>query len=143
MLAGFDDRMLADIGLTRSDVRDAFAEPLWQDPTDLLRTRALERRRAATHSSLGPADAGAGAAARADRRTVSAQDGPARALHGVTSEGFPIGRSSHRPTHPALRPLAGSDAAPAGRPGGRFLVRQPFALPGAEKPAPTVALALA
>jgi uncharacterized protein YjiS (DUF1127 family) len=45
-LAGFDDRMLADIGLTRSDVRDAFAEPLWQDPTELLRTRALERRRA-------------------------------------------------------------------------------------------------
>jgi hypothetical protein len=38
--------MLADIGLTRSDVRDAFAEPLWQDPTELLRTRALERRRA-------------------------------------------------------------------------------------------------
>jgi uncharacterized protein YjiS (DUF1127 family) len=45
-LAGFDDRMLADIGLTRSDVRDAFAEPLWQDPTELLRVRALERRRA-------------------------------------------------------------------------------------------------
>jgi uncharacterized protein YjiS (DUF1127 family) len=45
-LAGFDDRMLADIGLTRSDVRDAFAEPLWQDPTELLRARALERRRA-------------------------------------------------------------------------------------------------
>jgi uncharacterized protein YjiS (DUF1127 family) len=45
-LAGFDDRMLADIGLTRSDIRDAFAEPLWQDPTELLRVRALERRRA-------------------------------------------------------------------------------------------------
>jgi uncharacterized protein YjiS (DUF1127 family) len=45
-LAGFDEHMLADIGLTRSDVRDAFAEPLWQDPTELLRTRALERRRA-------------------------------------------------------------------------------------------------
>jgi uncharacterized protein YjiS (DUF1127 family) len=50
-LAGFDDRMLADIGLTRSDVRDAFAEPLWQDPTELLRARALERRRA-RHSFL-------------------------------------------------------------------------------------------
>jgi uncharacterized protein YjiS (DUF1127 family) len=50
-LAGFDDRMLADIGLTRSDVRDAFAEPLWQDPTELLRSRALERRRA-RHSFL-------------------------------------------------------------------------------------------
>jgi|SRR5262245_6067834 len=44
VLAGFDERMLADIGLTRSDVRDAFAEPLWQDPTNLLRARVLERR---------------------------------------------------------------------------------------------------
>jgi uncharacterized protein YjiS (DUF1127 family) len=44
VLAEFDDRMLADIGLTRSDVRDAFAEPLWHDPTNLLRARALERR---------------------------------------------------------------------------------------------------
>lgn len=44
VLAGFDERMLADIGLTRSDVRDAFAEPLWHDPTNILRVRALERR---------------------------------------------------------------------------------------------------
>jgi uncharacterized protein YjiS (DUF1127 family) len=44
VLAGLDDRMLADIGITRSDVRDALAEPLWQDPTVLLRSRALERR---------------------------------------------------------------------------------------------------
>jgi uncharacterized protein YjiS (DUF1127 family) len=44
-LAGVDDRALADIGLTRSDVRDAFAEPLWRDPTSLLRSRAGERRR--------------------------------------------------------------------------------------------------
>ncbi|MFL5038720.1 MAG: DUF1127 domain-containing protein, partial [Xanthobacteraceae bacterium] len=44
VLAGFDERMLADIGLTRSDVRDAFAEPLWEDPTNLLRARVLERR---------------------------------------------------------------------------------------------------
>ena len=28
-LAGLDDRMLADIGLTRGDVRDAFSEPVW------------------------------------------------------------------------------------------------------------------
>jgi len=44
LLARADDRMLADIGLTRSDVRDAVSGPLWQDPTILLRTRALERR---------------------------------------------------------------------------------------------------
>ena len=43
-LAGLDRRMLADIGITRSDVRDAFSEPFWDDPTALLRERALERR---------------------------------------------------------------------------------------------------
>jgi uncharacterized protein YjiS (DUF1127 family) len=45
VLARVDDRMLADIGLTRGDVRDAFAEPIWRDPTNLLRARADERRR--------------------------------------------------------------------------------------------------
>jgi uncharacterized protein YjiS (DUF1127 family) len=44
MLAGLDRRMLADIGLTRADLRDAFSEPFWEDPTALLRERALERR---------------------------------------------------------------------------------------------------
>jgi uncharacterized protein YjiS (DUF1127 family) len=44
VLIGFDERSLADMGLTRSDVRDAFASPPWQDPTNLLRARALERR---------------------------------------------------------------------------------------------------
>ena len=44
-LAGLDDRMLADIGITRSDLRDAYAEPLWHDPTDVLAWRASERRR--------------------------------------------------------------------------------------------------
>src|SRR5690242_5508770 len=43
-LAGLDRRMLSDIGITRSDVRDAFSEPFWDDPTALLRERALERR---------------------------------------------------------------------------------------------------
>jgi uncharacterized protein YjiS (DUF1127 family) len=45
MLAELDARMLADIGLTRSDLRDAYAEPLWRDPTDILAHRARERRR--------------------------------------------------------------------------------------------------
>ena len=44
MLAGMDDRMLADIGLTRSDLRDAYAEPLWRDPTDVLAGRARDKR---------------------------------------------------------------------------------------------------
>ena len=43
-LAGLDRRMLADIGITRCDVRDAFSEPFWEDPTALLRERAIERR---------------------------------------------------------------------------------------------------
>lgn len=44
MLAGMDDRMLADIGLNRSDLRDAYAQPLWRDPTDTLASRAQEKR---------------------------------------------------------------------------------------------------
>ena len=43
-LAGLDRRMLADIGISRADLRDAFSEPFWQDPTALLRERAIERR---------------------------------------------------------------------------------------------------
>jgi uncharacterized protein YjiS (DUF1127 family) len=43
-LAGLDGRMLSDIGISRADIRDAFSEPFWEDPTALLRERALERR---------------------------------------------------------------------------------------------------
>ena len=42
-LADLDDRMLADIGLNRSDLRDACAN-LWHDPTDMLARRVDERR---------------------------------------------------------------------------------------------------
>jgi uncharacterized protein YjiS (DUF1127 family) len=45
-LVGFDDRMLADIGLTRGDLRDAISEPLWRDPTAILVARSRERRTA-------------------------------------------------------------------------------------------------
>ncbi len=44
MLAGLDRRMLADIGISRSDLQDAFSSPFWNDPTELLHERALERR---------------------------------------------------------------------------------------------------
>ncbi len=44
VLAMLDRHMLADIGITRSDVRDAFSTPLWEDPTALLHERAIERR---------------------------------------------------------------------------------------------------
>jgi uncharacterized protein YjiS (DUF1127 family) len=43
-LAELDDRMLADIGLHRSDLRDAFALPPWRDPGGLLARRIAERR---------------------------------------------------------------------------------------------------
>jgi uncharacterized protein YjiS (DUF1127 family) len=57
-LAGLDRRMLADIGITRSDVRDAFSEPFWDDPTALLRERAMERRLSAAVRRI-KVDAGA------------------------------------------------------------------------------------
>ena len=44
VLAGLDQHMLADIGISRADLRDAFSEPFWDDPTALLRERAIERR---------------------------------------------------------------------------------------------------
>ena len=43
-LRALDDRMLADIGLTRGDLRDAYSEPVWRDPTTILVNRAQERR---------------------------------------------------------------------------------------------------
>jgi len=44
MLASCDERMLRDIGLTRGDLNDALAEPLWRDPTTVLVRRQRERR---------------------------------------------------------------------------------------------------
>lgn len=52
ILAKFDDRMLSDIGLTRSDLRDAYSEPLWRDPTYILATRARERRLNRAHGPV-------------------------------------------------------------------------------------------
>ena len=43
-LAGLDRSMLKDIGLTRSDLNDAFSSSFWEDPTLVLRERAIERR---------------------------------------------------------------------------------------------------
>ena len=44
VLAGLDRNMLSDIGITRADLNDALSGPFWEDPTALLRERALERR---------------------------------------------------------------------------------------------------
>jgi uncharacterized protein YjiS (DUF1127 family) len=43
-LGQMDCRELADIGLTRCDVRDATALPLDRDPSELLAARARERQ---------------------------------------------------------------------------------------------------
>jgi len=56
MLAGLDDRMLADIGLTRGDLRDAYSEPVWTDPTAILVSRAHERRINRRRLSVGLAE---------------------------------------------------------------------------------------
>jgi uncharacterized protein YjiS (DUF1127 family) len=43
-LASLDDRMLRDIGLTRTDIHGALAEPLLRDPSMVL-VRSVEGRR--------------------------------------------------------------------------------------------------
>lgn len=51
-LASWDDRMLQDIGLTRSDLDGALAQPWHRDPSRELMVRRLEnrvRRRSAGH----------------------------------------------------------------------------------------------
>jgi uncharacterized protein YjiS (DUF1127 family) len=58
MLANMDRRELADIGLNRSDVRDASALPLDLDPTELLARRARERRRGAFGPPQSPRTGG-------------------------------------------------------------------------------------
>ena len=43
-LVKLDDHMLADIGLSRSDLDAAYCVPLWRDPFSVLERRAAERR---------------------------------------------------------------------------------------------------
>jgi uncharacterized protein YjiS (DUF1127 family) len=43
-LADLDDHMLADVGLTRSDLHVAHCEPLWRDPTSILERRISDSR---------------------------------------------------------------------------------------------------
>lgn len=59
-LAGLDRRMLADIGINRADLRDAFSEPFWEDPTAILSERVNERRlnRATVRTSAGRVESG-------------------------------------------------------------------------------------
>jgi uncharacterized protein YjiS (DUF1127 family) len=54
VLQCLDDRMLADIGLTRRDVREAFNEPVWRDPTELLVDRVARCRPARVGTRRAP-----------------------------------------------------------------------------------------
>lgn len=60
VLGGLDRNLLADIGITRADLNDALSGPFWEDPTALLRERALERRlyRATSVSRVPETDKG-------------------------------------------------------------------------------------
>ncbi|MGX1308601.1 uncharacterized protein YjiS (DUF1127 family) [Amorphus suaedae] len=60
-----DDRMLRDIGVTRDDVRWALQAPAGQDPSSLLRIRAVSRR-AAERSELHAKAAARAAAVKED-----------------------------------------------------------------------------
>ena len=57
-LAALDERMLSDIGLTRGDLRDAYSEPVWRDPTAILVSRVHERRINRRRAGLGDGDEG-------------------------------------------------------------------------------------
>ena len=65
LLAKFDDRALADIGLTRSDLYDALAQRIWDDPTTML-----ERRRTARRESRQQAAGRAGHTCRQPRQML-------------------------------------------------------------------------
>ena len=56
VLAGLDDHMLADIGLTRGDLRDAYSVPVWRDPTAVLVSRSHERRINRRRTRIGLAE---------------------------------------------------------------------------------------
>jgi uncharacterized protein YjiS (DUF1127 family) len=43
-LPDHDDHMLADIGLSRSDLYEARSTPFWVDPTAILQRRVRHRR---------------------------------------------------------------------------------------------------
>jgi uncharacterized protein YjiS (DUF1127 family) len=53
-LSDYDDRALKDIGLLRSDVAGALAEPFHVDPTKVLLVRRVERRARARMAAIVP-----------------------------------------------------------------------------------------
>jgi uncharacterized protein YjiS (DUF1127 family) len=81
LLSSLDDRMLRDIGLTRSDLNDALAEPLWRDPTAVLVRRQRERRAVRLGGAvinLLPGRAAPSIVPEADARALGWNDRPRR-----------------------------------------------------------------
>src|SRR5215469_17906276 len=81
LLSSLDDRMLRDIGLTRGDLNDALAEPLWRDPTAVLVRRQRERRAvrlAGAVIDLLPSRAAPSIVPRADASALGWNDRPRR-----------------------------------------------------------------
>lgn len=108
MLAGLDERMLKDIGLTRSDLRDAYAEPIWRDPTAVLVACGRTPRRTPPGHLRAPVDH-LRAVDRARDRLQRAADEPPGALRPLNPRPIPsIG------TDPALSP-PGMDPRPPTR----------------------------
>jgi uncharacterized protein YjiS (DUF1127 family) len=57
LLLDMDEHGLKDIGLTRSDVLDALAQPLIKDPSKILLVRSVERRAHIRALALAPIQA--------------------------------------------------------------------------------------
>ena len=57
-LGGLDDRMLADIGLTRHDLTSALAQPLFVDASEVLADRVREMHAGRRASALEAFEAG-------------------------------------------------------------------------------------
>ena len=52
VLAEYDERLLADLGLRRDDLHAAVREPIWRDPTELLSRRVSATRAKARAAGL-------------------------------------------------------------------------------------------
>ena len=118
ILAGLDQHMLADIGLTRSDVSDAFSTSLWEDPTELLRERVQDRRLnrpVAAHASAGAWSSPASTGRRTIARRVKPSD---RRQTAKQTADPPIGRVIR---NAALIPSAAGSERPLAPPAGAFI----------------------
>jgi uncharacterized protein YjiS (DUF1127 family) len=112
VLARLDRHMLADIGITRADLRNAFSEPFWDDPD---RAAARTRHRAAL--SFPASDA----PRRGGERLPSTADHSPGAPGDVNNQ---TAEPSRRPLDPgpAIIPSRGRIPRPPAPPAGAFFL---------------------